>query len=69
MNAGTAIGIAREWVAVQGSRTPGFCAAHLMGSLLTRSPEAAFPASGDVDLNLIVAQDSQPRPSTSPGKG
>ena len=57
MNAGNALRVAREWVAVHGRRTPGFCAAHLMGSLLTMPPEAEFPASGDVDLNLVVAQD------------
>lgn len=69
MNAGTAIEIAREWVAVQGSRTPGFCAAHLMGSLLTMPPEAAFPASGDVDLNLIVAQDQPTETFNIPWQG
>ena len=69
MNAGDAIGIAREWVAVQGSRTPGFCAAHLMGSLLTMPPESAFPPSGDVDFNVVVAQDQPTETFNIPWQG
>jgi hypothetical protein len=69
MNAGSALRVAQEWVAAHGSRTPGFCAAHLMGSLLTIPPEAEFPASGDVDLNLIVDRDQPTETFNIPWQG
>ena len=53
MNAGQVIDIAREWVETQFSQTPGFCGAHLMGSLSRMARDAPFPAFCDVDLNII----------------
>ena len=53
--------IAREWVTLYGSQTPGFCGAHLMGSLNTMAQDAPFAGYKDVDMNIITrgAQDPQ----------
>jgi hypothetical protein len=54
MNVGQVIELAREWVETEGSQTPGFCGAHLMGALNHAPRDAPFPAYKDVDLNLVV---------------
>lgn len=54
MNVGQVIELAREWVETEGSQTPGFCGAHLMGALNYAPRDAPFPAYKDVDLNLVV---------------
>lgn len=54
MNIGQVIELAREWVEREGSQTPGFCGAHLMGALNYAPRDAPFPAYKDVDLNLVV---------------
>lgn len=48
------IDLAKEWVETEGSQTPGFCGAHLMGALNYAPRDAPFPAYKDVDLNLVV---------------
>src|SRR5260370_32023707 len=48
------IGIAREWVHTQGIRIPGFCGAHLMGSLNALPAHAPFAAFRDVDMNILA---------------
>ncbi len=54
MNVSQVIELAREWVEAEGSQTPGFCGAHLMGALNYAPRDAPFPAYKDVDLNLVV---------------
>jgi hypothetical protein len=54
MNVGQAIELAREWAETYGSQTPGFCGAHLMGSLNYAQRDAPFPIYKDVDLNILV---------------
>jgi hypothetical protein len=54
MNVGQVIELAQEWVETEGSHTPGFCGAHLMGALNYLPRDAPFPAYKDVDLNLVV---------------
>ena len=56
MNAGQAVAIARDWVEQHGRHLPGFCGAHLMGSLTRLPPDAPFAAYNDIDLNLVVAE-------------
>lgn len=53
MKVGQVIDLAREWVDVEGSQLPGFCGAHLMGSLNYSPRDALFPPYKDVDLNLV----------------
>ena len=40
-----------------------------MGSLLTMPPESAFPPSGDVDFNVVVAQDQPTETFNIPWQG
>jgi hypothetical protein len=54
MNVAQAILSAREWVDLYGSRAPGFCGAHLMGSILSMSRDAPFPPHKDVDIMLVL---------------
>lgn len=54
MNVGQVIELAREWVEVYGSQTPGFCGAHLMGGLNHTPKNAPFPIFKDVDLNIVL---------------
>src|SRR5688572_23538049 len=51
---------ARSWVEQHGSKVPGFCGAHLLGSILRSAPDAPFPSYRDVDINLIVLDESHP---------
>ncbi len=70
MNACTAIDITRAWVHAQAPHIPGFCAAHLVvGSLRRMPPEAEVPATGDVDFNMIVAQDQPTETFNIPWQG
>ena len=48
------IDIAREWATLQGNQTPGFCAAHLMGSVNAMPRDAPFEAFRDVDMHIIA---------------
>ncbi|HEU0295669.1 MAG TPA: hypothetical protein VFR47_23220 [Anaerolineales bacterium] len=63
MYVGQVIELAKEWVETYGNRTPGFCGAHLMGSLNYTPHDAPFSASSDVDLNIVLqgAQMSGPQ--------
>ena len=51
MNVKQVIELAKEWVEIYGSQTPGFCGAHLMGSINHMPPDTPFPAYKDVDLS------------------
>ena len=54
MNIGQVRALVQEWVEAHGSRTPGFCGAHLMGGILSLPEENVFPASDDVDITLVL---------------
>jgi hypothetical protein len=45
--------VAREWVEVYGSQTPGFCGAHFVGSINTMPQDAPFPPYRDVDVKIV----------------
>ena len=49
---------AKTWVAAHRDQWPGLQAAHLVGGLTTMPDDAPFPAYKDVDLHLIVDEDS-----------
>jgi hypothetical protein len=63
MNVGQVIELAKEWVETYGSRTPGFCGAHLMGSLNYTPHDVPFSTYSDVDLNIVLqgAQTGDPQ--------
>src|SRR5690348_15491621 len=54
MNVRQVIEQATAWVEQEGRQIPGFCGAHLMGGILSMSPDAPFPPYRDVDLNIVV---------------
>lgn len=54
MNVRQVKALAQEWVEVHGSRTPGFCGAHLMGGILSMPDESVFPPYDDVDFSLVL---------------
>lgn len=54
MNVKQVIEQAAAWVQREGQHIPGFCGAHLMGSILSMAPDAPFPPYRDVDLNIVV---------------
>lgn len=56
MNVAEVSAIAREWVEQYGSRLPGYCAAHLMGSVPALPKTAAFPPYRDVDIAIISSE-------------
>lgn len=58
MNAAEARHRAKDWVAAYRDQWPGLQAAHLVGGLTTMPDDAPFPAYKDVDLHLIVDEDS-----------
>jgi hypothetical protein len=58
VNAREAKEAAREWVAANRGDWPGLVAAHLVGGITSLPDDAPFPATKDVDLHLIVADDS-----------
>jgi hypothetical protein len=55
MNVSQVRAVVQDWVDTYGSRTPGFCGAHLMGGILVMAPTTVFPATDDVDFNLVVS--------------
>ncbi|MFL5806960.1 MAG: hypothetical protein ACJ8CR_35180 [Roseiflexaceae bacterium] len=58
MNVKQVIEQAAAWVEQQGRQIPGFCGAHLMGSILSMPPDAPFPAHRDVDFNIVVREET-----------
>lgn len=54
MNVEQVIEQAALWVEREGRQIPGFCGAHLMGSILTLPPSAPFRPYHDVDFNIVV---------------
>jgi hypothetical protein len=46
---------ARQWVIKEGSNIPGFLGAYLAGSTLWLPNDAAFPATSDVDVFVVLA--------------
>lgn len=69
MNVGQVIELAKEWVETYSNRTPGFCGAHLVGSLNYTPHEAPFSASSDVDLNIVLQDAQLSEPQDIPYKG
>jgi hypothetical protein len=49
LNTGQAIELARQWVEVHGSQTPGFRGAHLMGGLTYTPKDALFADYKDIE--------------------
>ena len=43
-----------EWIEQEASSTPGFCGAHLKGSLLTAPTGEPWPSYRDVDVNILL---------------
>jgi hypothetical protein len=58
MNVGQAKAFAREWVEMNETRWPGLRAAHLVGGITSMPDDAPFPATKDLDIHLIFAEDS-----------
>lgn len=54
MHVEAVIEIAREWVETRGREEPGFCGAHLMGSINQMSSDADFPSYKDVDMHMVA---------------
>ena len=52
--------VAREWVADEGSRMPGFAGAFFAGSINWLSDDDDLPASSDVDLWVVLAGTATP---------
>lgn len=69
MNIGQVIALAKEWVETYGSRIPGFCGAHLNGSLNYTPHDAPFSASSDVDINVVLQGAQTGNPQDLPYKG
>jgi hypothetical protein len=65
ITAGAARKIASGWVAVEGSRTPGYVGAFLHGSINWLPDDADLPATSDLDVMLVLAADD---PAQKPGK-
>jgi hypothetical protein len=58
MNVKQVIEQVSAWVEREARQIPGFSGAHLMGSILTMTPDAPFPLYRDVDLNILVDDDA-----------
>ncbi len=69
MNVGQVIELAKEWVEIHGSQTPGFCGAHLVGWINSAPLDAPFPAYRDVDLDIILQDQQADEPRDLPYKG
>lgn len=69
MNAGEVRDRAATWVATNRAAWPGLLAAHLVGGIATMRPEEPFPATKDVDVHLIFADDAPLPASASPMMG
>jgi len=50
--------LAREWVELEGRKTPGFHGAYLLGSILDMPENASFATYRDVDLGIVVPDGS-----------
>ncbi len=57
--------VARQWVIEEAGQTPGFCGAFYHGSTNWLPDDAAFPATSDVDVMVVLAD---PNPPNKPGK-
>lgn len=69
MLAGEAIELAKRWVEEEGSKTSGFCGAHLLGSLNFMEQEAEFPEYIDVDLALVIDREAPQNGVSLPYRG
>src|SRR5262245_58600742 len=50
---------AREWVATEGTRLPGFCGAYFAGSANWLPDDAVLPITSDLDI-MVVLKDANP---------
>jgi hypothetical protein len=53
--------IARQWVAEEAGRVPGFHGAYFAGSVTWLPDGASLPATSDVDINVVLAGSSPPK--------
>jgi hypothetical protein len=60
MRVGEARAIARRWVREEASALPGFAGAYLAGSANWLPPDARFPATSDLDINVVLAGSGRP---------
>jgi hypothetical protein len=67
MNVRQAKETARAWVEANVEAWTGLRAAHLVGGITSLPDEAPFPATKDVDVHLIVDEDSATREVDGPG--
>jgi len=58
MNVGQVTELAKEWVELEGRKTPGFHGAYLLGSILGMPENASFATYRDVDLEVVVPDGS-----------
>lgn len=69
MKVGQVIELAKEWVELEGRRTPGFHGAHLMGSIVAMPRDTPFTTYRDVDLSVVVPDGSGRENLDLPYKG
>ncbi|CAM4028292.1 hypothetical protein COLU111180_20165 [Cohnella lubricantis] len=60
MRIGAAIAAAAEWVKLRGSSSEGFKGAYISGSTVGKSDEEEVPAASDVDVVVVVDQETSP---------
>lgn len=58
MPTGQVIERTKEWVRIQAEQLPGFLGAHLMGGITSMALTDPFPAYRDVDLHIILKDDT-----------
>ena len=55
---------ARQWVIEDGSKSPDFFSAYLVGSITHLPDNLDFPTSSDVDIAVVLAQSNPENKST-----
>ena len=58
MSTGRVIERTKAWVGMQAEQLPGFLGAHLMGGITSMAASDPFPAYRDVDLHIILKDDT-----------
>ena len=49
--------IAREWAIEEGSKTPGFYGAYMIGSALWKAEDSELPPESDIDVKVVIEGD------------
>lgn len=52
--------IAREWAIEEGSKTPGFYGAYMIGSALWKAEDSELPPESDIDVKVVIEGDENP---------